>query len=51
MAKVQLDTTLTAVEIADLTAFLKSLTGTLPDNFVVAPVLPAASFIAQPGNH
>jgi cytochrome c peroxidase len=50
MAKVQLDTTLTAVEIADLTAFLTTLTGTLPDNFVVAPVLPAAGFIAQPDN-
>src|SRR5258707_5225373 len=37
------------VEIADLTAFLTSLTGTLPDDFVVTPVLPAASFIAQPG--
>jgi cytochrome c peroxidase len=50
MAKVQLEVTPTAGEIADLTAFLTSLTGTLPDNFVIAPVLPAASFAAQPGN-
>jgi cytochrome c peroxidase len=51
MAKVQLEMTPTAVEIAGLTTFLTSLTSTLPDNFVVAPVLPAASFTAQPGNH
>jgi cytochrome c peroxidase len=50
MAKVQLDTTLTPSEIGDLVAFLASLTGTLPDNFFSAPVLPAASFNPQPGN-
>jgi cytochrome c peroxidase len=44
MAKVQLDKTLTDGEIADLTAFLASLTGKLPDDLVAAPVLPAASF-------
>jgi cytochrome c peroxidase len=50
MARVQLDTTLTPDEIEDLIAFLASLTGTLPDNFVTAPVLPAAGFNPQPGN-
>jgi cytochrome c peroxidase len=42
MAKVQLDESLTTAEIVDLTAFLASLTGKLPANFVDAPVLPAS---------
>lgn len=54
MAKVQLDKKLTNEDIAGLTAFLASLTGKLPDNFIAAPILPAASFgsdAAKAGSH
>ena len=44
MAKVQLGATLTAKEIEEIVAFLNSLTGTLPQNFATAPVLPSGSF-------
>jgi len=47
MAKVQLDKTLTDNEIKDITAFLTSLTGKLPDDFANAPVLPPAAFEAH----
>jgi len=40
MAKVQLGQTLADAEIADITAFLASLTGKLPDDFAAAPILP-----------
>jgi cytochrome c peroxidase len=43
MARVQLGRTLTDGEVADLVAFLESLTGRLPDDFATAPRLPAAS--------
>lgn len=44
MAKVQLDKTLADRDIANIVAFLGSLTGRLPENFADAPVLPAAGF-------
>lgn len=50
MAKVQLDKTLSDGEVQDLTAFLSSLTGNLPSNFVDTPELPTGSFSAAPGN-
>jgi cytochrome c peroxidase len=40
MARVQLGTTLSDSEIADIVAFLQSLTGELPANFATTPVLP-----------
>lgn len=42
MAKVQLDQSPTGTEIADITAFLASLTGKLPADFVAAPMVPAS---------
>jgi cytochrome c peroxidase len=44
MAKVQLDASLSDVEVNEIVAFLASLTGTQPQNFERAPVLPAAGF-------
>jgi cytochrome c peroxidase len=44
MAKVQLGRTLTEPQVEQLVAFLDSLTGRLPDDFVRAPILPAAEF-------
>jgi len=43
MARVQLGRRLTDGEIADIVAFLESLTGQLPHDFVTAPLLPAAA--------
>jgi len=43
MARVQLGRTLADREVADIVAFLESLTGRLPADFVTAPRLPAAS--------
>ncbi|HEU5273930.1 MAG TPA: cytochrome c peroxidase [Xanthobacteraceae bacterium] len=40
MGQVQLGQSLTSAEIGDITAFLASLTGKLPADFVAAPVLP-----------
>ena len=40
MARVQLDTDLTPTQVADITAFLRTLTGNLPANFRETPVLP-----------
>lgn len=48
MAKVQLGRTLTDAEVDDLVAFLESLTGKLPKNFVAAPVLAAGPFSPSP---
>ncbi len=48
MAKVQLDKQLTDPDIANIVAFLASLTGKLPDGFAQAPVLPAAAFASPP---
>lgn len=47
MARVQLNRELSDGDIADLTAFLHSLTGPLPASFSAAPVLPSAPFRAM----
>jgi cytochrome c peroxidase len=44
MAKVQLDLDLPGPEVDEIVAFLGTLTGTLPEGFGRAPVLPAAGF-------
>ena len=44
MASVQLGTKLSDRDVADIVTFLGSLTGTLPEGFANAPVLPAAGF-------
>jgi cytochrome c peroxidase len=44
MAKVQLGQDLAERDIADIVAFLGSLTGQLPDDFRNAPVLPPSAF-------
>jgi cytochrome c peroxidase len=44
MAKVQLDVDLSDPEVVDIVTFLGSLTGTLPEGFERAPVLPAGGF-------
>lgn len=46
MAKLQLDKTLSVADTGDIVAFLGSLTGTLPENFLVAPVLPPGEFVS-----
>lgn len=43
MARVQLGKTLTETEVAELVAFLHTLTGPLPADFATMPVLPSAS--------
>jgi cytochrome c peroxidase len=44
MAKVQLDADLSGPEVDEIVAFLGTLTGTLPEGFGRAPVLPVAGF-------
>jgi cytochrome c peroxidase len=44
MAKVQLDTDLSRPEVDEIVVFLNALTGTLPEGFERAPVLPPAGF-------
>ena len=44
MAKVQLDVDLSDAEVNDIVAFLGSLTGSLPEGFERAPILPAGGF-------
>jgi cytochrome c peroxidase len=44
MAKLQLGSDLNAYEIADVVAFLESLTGEVPVQFSAVPNLPAAGF-------
>lgn len=44
MARLQLDKTPSAADIEDIVAFLGSLTGSLPESFAVAPVLPPGEF-------
>jgi cytochrome c peroxidase len=44
MARIQLGKTLSDGDVGDIVAFLGSLTGTLPGNFVTLPELPAAPF-------
>jgi hypothetical protein len=46
MAKVQRNKILDAQDNGDIVAFLGSLTGKLPDNFVREPLLPTAAFTA-----
>jgi cytochrome c peroxidase len=46
MAKVQLGKTLSERDVDEIVAFLGSLTGRLPENFEIVPVLPAAGFMA-----
>ena len=46
MARVQLGTKLSDLEVNDIVAFLESLTGDLPPEFAAAPVLPPAAGIA-----
>jgi cytochrome c peroxidase len=47
MAKVQLGKTLSETQIADIVAFLDSLTGRIPDTFATAVALPPAGFTAD----
>jgi len=44
MARVQLGRKLSDEDVHDLVAFLESLTGTLPKDFVEAPILPSKGF-------
>ena len=46
MAKVQLGKDLAQQDVANIVAFLGSLTGQLPDNFRQLPVLPPSAFAA-----
>lgn len=48
MAKTQLGKDLEAADIADIIAFLDSLTGEIPQHFREAPILPPGSFVALP---
>ena len=48
MGKVQLGRDLSADDIADIKAFLESLTGEVPQQFASVPSLPPAPFKAQP---
>ncbi len=50
MARLQLDRELSDGDVADLVAFLRSLTGALPSSFAAAPVLPPAPFDAETGD-
>ena len=47
MARVQLGKTLSEQKIADLVAFLNSLTGNLPEDFITEPELPPQAFPAM----
>lgn len=48
MAKTQLGKDLGATEVAEIVAFLESLTGEIPQNFREAPTLPPGPFVALP---
>jgi len=48
MAQVQLGRTLADKEVADIIAFLETLTGPLPQDFATTPVLPAGNFSPNP---
>ena len=48
MARVQLGKQLDDEQVSSIVAFLGSLTGTLPETFVQAPVLPTAAFAGAP---
>jgi cytochrome c peroxidase len=45
MAKLQLGRDLNNADVSDIVAFLETLTGEMPENFVNAPVLPIAPFL------
>ena len=45
MAKLQLGRDLNDADVSDIVAFLETLTGEMPENFVNAPVLPIAPFL------
>ena len=48
MGRVQLGRALNAEQIAHIVAFLDSLTGTLPAEFVEAPILPTSAYAGAP---
>jgi len=48
MARVQLGRTLTAGEVTEIVAFLESLTGPSPADFVTAPILPPGAVASPP---
>ncbi|WP_020465476.1 hypothetical protein [Singulisphaera acidiphila] len=48
MAQVQLNAKLSDSEVESLVTFLGSLTGTIPESFERAPVLPADGFAPNP---
>ena len=45
MAKLQLGRDLNDTDVSDIVAFLETLTGEMPENFVNAPVLPIAPYL------
>jgi cytochrome c peroxidase len=45
MAQVQLGVTLKDADLSDIVAFIESLTGELPPNFVTVPALPPGPVI------
>jgi cytochrome c peroxidase len=45
MAKIQLETELSAAQVGDILAFLDSLTGEIPAHFRTAPLLPPGAFV------
>jgi cytochrome c peroxidase len=47
MGRVQLGVTLPDAEVSEIVAFLHTLTGTLPANFVEAPALPPAAAVKR----
>ncbi len=49
MGKLQLNTDLSDREVGEIVAFLKSLTGKLPETFERAPVLPSGAFTPPTG--
>jgi cytochrome c peroxidase len=50
MAKVQLGRTLSDADANRIVAFLGSLTGTPPADFIDAPILPAAAYAPNAGS-
>jgi cytochrome c peroxidase len=47
MARVQLGVTLSDADVRDIVAFLESLTGDLPANFISVPTLPSGSIVPK----
>jgi cytochrome c peroxidase len=48
MARVQLGVSLSDADTHDIVAFLESLTGDLPANFMTVPTLPSGSIVPKP---